>query len=212
MIILLNYAVFYNLQYILPNWFASPYLQFLTLIFLATLLIVISGSAHGDFDRVGSDSFSSRLFDGVRFVLFQVVSIITTTGFATHDFDKWSDFGRGSLFILMFIGGCAGSTGGGLKVIRHILFLKTLRLELERAFRPNVVRPLTLGGSPLDDQEIGRNTLIYFSFILLLFANSWLVLITIEPDSTWGANHEHKLIDSSSAVAATVCNHAKSLK
>ncbi|HUG67636.1 MAG TPA: potassium transporter TrkG, partial [Pirellulaceae bacterium] len=101
-----------------------------------TLLIVVSGLYHGDFDGT---SFGDRLGQAVRYGLFQVVSIMTTTGYGTHDFDRWSSFGRGVMFLLMFVGGCAGSTGGGLKVIRHILFLKIMALETEQAFHPSVV-------------------------------------------------------------------------
>ena len=106
-----------------------------------TLLIIVTGLRHGDFENI-TDAF--------RYGSFQVVAIITTTGFGTHDFDQWSSFGRGVLFLLMFVGGCAGSTGGGMKVIRHILFLKIMRLEIEQAFHPSVVRPLRFGGKPVD--------------------------------------------------------------
>ncbi len=79
---------------------------------------------------------------------------MTTTGFGTAQLRPWNSFAAALLFLLMFIGGCAGSTGGGLKVIRHILFMKILRLEVEQAFHPSVVRPLRLGGKPVDDPEL----------------------------------------------------------
>jgi trk system potassium uptake protein TrkH len=138
--------------------------------------------------------------------LFQVVAIITTTGFGTHDFDQWSSFGRGVLFLLMFVGGCAGSTGGGLKVIRHILFLKIMRLEIEQAFHPTVVRPLRLGGKSVDDPDLRKNILVYFGLILVIFVFSWIFVVAVEPDATWGTNIEHKLIDSASGVASTLNN------
>ena len=144
--------------------------------------------------------------DALRYGLFQVVSVVTTTGYGTHDFDKWNSFGRGVLFLLMFVGGCAGSTGGGMKVIRHILFIKILRLELEQSYRPSVVRPLRLGGKPVDDPNLRKNILVYFGLILLIFVFSWMYVVTIEPDATWGAATEHKLIDSASGVAATLNN------
>jgi len=150
-----------------------------------------------------------RLGDAVRYGLFQVVSIMTTTGFCTDDFDRWNAFGRGVLLLLMFVGGCAGSTGGGLKVIRHILFVKILRLELEQAFHPTVVRPLRLAGKPVEDQELRRNILVYFALIVAIFVASWLLTITLEPDETWtehGHSIEHKLIDGAACVAATLNN------
>ncbi|MCB9873014.1 MAG: TrkH family potassium uptake protein [Planctomycetaceae bacterium] len=170
---------------------------YLAVIAGVTLLIVVTGMRHSDFDGVSS---------AFRYGLFQVVAIITTTGFGTHDFDQWSSFGRGVLFLLMFVGGCAGSTGGGLKVIRHILFLKIMRLEIEQAFHPTVVRPLRLGGKSVDDPDLRKNILVYFGLILVIFVFSWIFVVAVEPDATWGTNIEHKLIDSASGVASTLNN------
>lgn len=169
---------------------------------LATLVILYY--CFDDF-RDGSTEDTLRL--AVRHSLFQVVSILTTTGFGTHDFDQWNNVGRAILFTLMFVGGCAGSTGGGMKVIRHILFFKVLKLELEKAYHPTVVRPLRLGGRPTDGADLGHNILVYFALILAIFILSWGVVICFEPDSTWGQEAlEHKLIDGASGVAATLNN------
>ena len=178
--------------------------------------------------RAGDDGFGS-VGSSIRFGLFQVVSILTTTGYGTADFDGWNSFGRGILLLLMFIGGCAGSTGGGMKVIRHILFYKILRQEIERAHRPRVVRLIRIGGSTVDDPNLTRGILVYFSMILAIFVFSWLLLVTLEPGSTWGVQRDlsasqnsaellsnsaqseqgtldEKLLDSASAVAATLNN------
>lgn len=170
---------------------------YMGLIGVVTLLVVLFGLVYGTFDSTQN---------AVRFGLFQVVSIITTTGYGTHDFDQWSSFGRAVLFLLMFWGGCAGSTGGGMKVIRHILFLKIMRLEVEQAFHPTVVRTLRLGGEPVEDPNLRKNVLVYFSLILVIFIFSWMAIVTIEPDATWAGETQHKLIDSASAVAATLNN------
>ena len=90
-----------------------------------------------------------------RHGLFQVVSILTTTGYGTANFDQWNAFGRGILLLIMFVGGCAGSTGGGLKVIRHVLFYKILRLEIEKAHRPRV-RSLRIGGKSVSDPNLAH--------------------------------------------------------
>ncbi|QDV57178.1 TrkH family potassium uptake protein [Rosistilla oblonga] len=154
---------------------------YLGIIGVLSALIIFFGMRHHD---AGFDTFSSSL----RYSLFQVVSVITTTGYGTGDFDNWNNFGRGSLLLLMFVGGCAGSTGGGLKVIRHVLFYKILLLEVERVHHPRVVRPLTLGGSPTEDQELRKSIPVYFCLILGIFIASWLILITFEPSTTWGAD------------------------
>nr|WP_233216425.1 TrkH family potassium uptake protein [Blastopirellula marina] len=174
-----------------------------------TICVVCFGMIYDDFITDPNTSTFTEAQLALRNGLFQVVSIITTTGFGTHDFDKWNSFGRGVLFLLMFVGGCAGSTGGGVKVIRHYLFHKILFLQLEKSYHPSVVRPLRLGGRPVDDPDLQTNILIYFSLILVLFVFGWLAIVTLEPDATWGTSEEHiehKLIDSATAVAATLNN------
>ena len=181
---------------------------YLGILLLATMGVVGFGQYHGDFLSEQHETWFDHAADSVRFSLFQVVSIVTTTGYGTHDFDAWNSFGRGLLFLLMFIGGCAGSTGGGLKVIRHILFHKILWLEDETSFRTTIVRPLRIGGKAVDDPDLRHNILVYFGLILFLFIVSWMVLLTFEPNGTWGGDDQvqHKLIDSASAVAATLNN------
>ncbi len=162
-----------------------------------------------------------------RYGLFQVVSVLTTTGYGTADYDQWNAFGRGVLLLLMFVGGCAGSTGGGLKVIRHVLFYKVLRLEIEKSHRPRVVRSLRIGGNSVDEPNLAHSIVVYFSLIIALFVFSWLILITFEPNTLWNGDEnqlvpasvnsdtpqvvpasmlEAKLLDSASAVAATLNN------
>ena len=155
---------------------------------VATVGVVFFGMRAGD---VGF----GNIYDSSRNALFQVVSIMTTTGYGTADFDKWNNFGRGALLLLMFVGGCAGSTGGGLKVIRHVLFYKILRQEIEKAHRPRVVRLLRVGGSTVDDPNIAHGIVVYFSIILAIFVFSWLILITFEPSSTWGVVTEQTIAE-----------------
>ncbi|WP_182867226.1 TrkH family potassium uptake protein [Rhodopirellula sp. JC639] len=166
--------------------------------------------------RAGDVGFES-LGQGFRNGLFQVVSVITTTGYGTADFDRWNNFARGSLLVLMFIGGCAGSTGGGMKVIRHVLFYKILLREIELSYRPRVVRLIRIGGTTADDPAMLRGIMVYFCLILGIFIASWMLLVTFEPSSTWGYNGEasvaaedntldEKLLDCASAVAATLNN------
>ena len=76
--------------------------------------------------------------------------------------------------LVMFGGGCAGSTGRGLKVIRHILFAKILLLEVEQAYHPSVVRPLRLGGNSVVDPDLRKNILVYFSLILVIFVSDFI--------------------------------------
>ncbi len=176
----------------------------------STAMVMLFGLwVSRDFDAGGQlsgwDHYEAAFRDG----LFQVVSLMTTTGFATADFDQWHNFSRALLIILMFVGGCAGSTGGGMKVIRHILFIKILRRGVEHSYHPSVVRHIRLGGEAIVDPDLPKNILMYFGLVSLIIALSCQLLVGIEPDSTWvdsGQPVTNKLIDSGSAVIATLHN------
>lgn len=172
---------------------------YIMIILFTTAAIMLFGirSDNTDFDSV------EKTF---RNGLFQVVSIMTTTGYGTADFDQWNQFSRALLLILMFIGGCAGSTGGGMKVVRHILFVKILRMEIEGSFQPKEVRLLKLGGKSIDDQTLRHSILVYFGLIAMLFVFGFLFVMAFEPDTAWGGDPTNKLIDSASAITATLNN------
>ncbi len=177
----------------------TEFKTYITMILISTVLMLIFGFGVNLADFESWES-------GFRNGLFQVVSIMTTTGFGTADFDTWHPFHRGWLFALMFVGGCSGSTGGGMKVIRHVLFVKILGMEIDAAYSPKEVRLLKMDGKTIDDQTLRHTILVYFSLIFLLFGFGFIFVVGLEPDSTWTAGAEHKLIDSASAVAATLNN------
>ena len=195
-----NFTLLYALCYGKPKrlFVDIEWRTYMGMILVVTFFIVFLDLAY--------DDHFTTLSEAIRHGLFQVAAIITTTGYGTDDFNKWSSFGRAVLLLLMFWGGCAGSTGGGMKVIRHILFLKILRLEIEQAFHPTVVRTLRIGAEPVEGPHLRKNVLVYFGLILVIFIFSWLTLVMIEPDTTWGETKDHKLIDSASAIAATLNN------
>ncbi len=83
---------------------------------------------------------------------------------------------------------------------------KILGLEVERSFHPTVVRPIKLGGASIEDAELRKSILVYFGLLVSIFVFSWIFIVTVEPDSTWGNRPDHKLIDSASSVAATLNN------
>ena len=103
------------------------------------------------------ESFGKALLDSV----FQVSSIITTTGFATADFDKWPEYSRCVLVFLMFIGASAGSTGGGMKISRMIILAKSVKTELHSIVRQREVKPVKMDGKTLDSAVL-RGTHAYF--------------------------------------------------
>lgn len=100
--------------------------------------------------------------------LFQVVSILTTTGYATADYLLWPSLLTALIFVLMFIGGSSGSTGGGVKVIRILLILKNCYFELKRLVHPKAIIPMRLNGKTVPQQLI-NNVLAFIVFYLLIF-------------------------------------------
>lgn len=141
----------------------------------------------------------------LRETSFQTVSIITTTGYGTADFDAWPSFSRWLLFLLMFVGGCAGSTGGGIKVIRIVLFFKIIFLEVERVFRPRVVRSLEIGGRVLDE-KVRRSVTAYLGIALVIFLLSTLVLLVLQNESCVKEDQAINLETAFTSVAATLNN------
>lgn len=120
-----------------------------------------------------------RLSLSLRNSFFQVSSIITTTGFATADFDKWSSLSKSILLTLMFIGACAGSTGGGLKVSRIIMLFKILSREIKRLLHPRSVSSIHFEGKKVDENTISGVS-HYFVIYVICFVVAFL-LISFEP-------------------------------
>ncbi len=152
---------------------------YLGIIFVATLLISVSIYGKTTTFMDGS-SHELGVAESVRHSAFQVASIQTTTGFSTADFDLWGFVPQAVLVTLMFVGASAGSTGGGIKVIRIIIAAKVMYAELERVFRPNVVRTIRIGKSAIDP-ELKQGVLVYVLLILLLFLGGTVGLMLIEP-------------------------------
>jgi len=107
-----------------------------------------------------------------RYASFQVTSIMTTTGYTTADFENWPSFVQYTLVVLMFIGGSAGSTGGGMKCVRILLLLKQGRRELSRLIHPHGVIPVRLGGKVVPDGIIQSVWGFFFLFILVFILAS----------------------------------------
>ena len=112
-----------------------------------------------------------------RYAVFQVISILTTTGFATNDFNFWSDSGNAVLLALMFIGGCAGSTAGGIKVVRVLLMLKYARRELFKAIHPKSVKPIKFNNKIVPDNIMNAIISFVVIYFLILIASSGILAI-----------------------------------
>ncbi|KAF5414512.1 MAG: hypothetical protein C5S49_06990 [Candidatus Methanogaster sp.] len=160
----------------------SEFRLYSCIIFCATLLAVLVLWEH-----YGIDS--------IRLGLFQVLAIITGTGFTTTDFNAWPDAVRILLFLLMFIGGCAGSTTGGMKVVRVLLLIKYGYRELVRSLHPKAVLPIRLGRQ-IVSQGVMKSILSFFILYIFIFAIASLILSTLGMD----------IVSATSAAATTLGN------
>ncbi|MBQ9825776.1 MAG: TrkH family potassium uptake protein [Firmicutes bacterium] len=131
----------------------------------------------------------------LRYAFFQVVSIITTTGYGTADFDTWPIPCRMLIFLLMIVGGCASSTGGGAKVIRIMLTFKLIRRGAQTRLHSSAVRPIKLGGKNVDEDTLSNVK----SFMILYLMTMLIGTVIVSLDG-------YDLVTSLSAVVATVSN------
>ncbi len=133
---------------------------------VAAAVAVITVNIVHMYDSVGS---------AFRYAFFQVSSIITTTGFATADYELWPTLSKTVLVLLMFVGACAGSTGGGLKVSRVIILLKTAVKELRYQINPREVRTIRCDGETVHHSVV-TGVSSYFGIYMLIMALSTLLI------------------------------------
>lgn len=130
----------------------------------AVLLISLTLILHGN-----------PIFESFHHTAFQVSSIMTTTGYATVDFDKWPEFCRTIMVGLMFIGACAGSTGGGIKVSRIMIYLKQVKKELMQQIHPRQIRAIKMDGKAIEHATI-RSCNVFLMSYIVIYAVSVLLI------------------------------------
>lgn len=109
---------------------------------------------------------------------FSVISAFTTTGFFVSDYTAWPVFLWIILFLLMFIGGCSGSTAGGVKIFRHLIFVKNSVLELKRIIHPNAVLPVKVNGKSISTSGVYKNVSFIFIYFLVFLIGVVVLLFT----------------------------------
>lgn len=188
-------------------YWSSPFIQYVIIffMFLAGTNFTLSYLViHGKFSKAFKNEefkyyvlfiigFTGIIFSGLlistqmdfelafRDSLFQVVSIITTTGFATADYLTWTPFLTIIIFTLFFFGGSAGSTGGGIKIMRVVLLMKNSYYELRRLLHPNAIIPVRFNKRAVSEQII-TNVLAFFMIYIIIFFLSTILFTLIEPD------------------------------
>lgn len=126
-------------------------------------------------------SMYETLEETVRHVSFQVASIVTTTGFATTDFDLWPSFSKSILLFLMVIGACAGSTGGGLKCGRALLLMKSLRRNIRQMLNPQKVQVVRNNGQMIPEKVLDNTNVYLVAYVVIILLS--FILISIDGQS-----------------------------
>ena len=126
---------------------------------------------------VNTRGFFGSFWESLRHVTFTVLTILSTSGYVTVDFDLWPQFSRTLIVLLMFVGACAGSTGGGLKVVRVQLLVKTAYRAIRRSFRPNSVRLIHNDGEIVDDRTVASVSAYILVYFLVIAAATFLISI-----------------------------------
>lgn len=182
----INYtAYFYILSGRLKEIFHIQEIRWYLLIILGSVTIIACNIR----------SMYGSLAETIRHAAFQVASIITTAGFSTADFDLWPEMSKCILVILMFIGACAGSTGGGMKVSRVLILFKTIRKELSLLIHPREIRKIRMDGHAVEHETI-RSTNVFLAIYFVLLLTSTL-LISVD---------EYGFTTNFTAVVATLNN------
>ena len=143
------------------------------LVFTAALALALSNK----------EAYSA--FESLTAAAFQVVTVIITAGFASVDFAQWHFLPKIILFVLFFCGACAGSAGGGLKVIRLVILFKYLKIEVAKILHPNAVYPVKINKT-IVPHEVIRQIIAFICFYILIFAVSAFLIAIIENNSTMG--------------------------
>jgi trk system potassium uptake protein TrkH len=177
-----NFALHFNLLRGRPlKMLKDPELRlYVGLIAVAALLLAANLLFHGE---------QTDFLAALRLGAFQSATIVTTTGFATADFDAWPEFSRALLFLLMFVGGCAGSTGGSVKVVRILILFKKFGVEFKRFIQPHGVFPVRVGQRAIPDDVVGQITTFFLLFMALFAGGALLLGMTgLDPVSAFAAS------------------------
>jgi trk system potassium uptake protein TrkH len=182
-----NFALHYRALQGKPQAFVhDPEFRFYTVLWLGSCLLLSLNVWGEAYEGAGA---------ALRAGFFQGTSIMTTTGFVTQDFNVWPNASRLLLVLLMFIGGCGGSTGGGIKVVRFLVILKKIARELERAMHPRTIIKIKLGRQSLEENTVS-NISSFFIIFVAIFAVASLAMTFYTPD----------MVTAASSVAATLGN------
>ncbi|UPV75049.1 TrkH family potassium uptake protein [Halorussus limi] len=162
-------------------------------------VLLFTGEGMAETPTIGP--LAGNLEKSVRHAVFQVVSLVTTTGYASMDFNTWGSPAQYVLFVILFVGGSAGSTGGAVKIVRWLVILRSVKRELFTTVHPEAVRPVRLGGRALDERAVRGIYAFTLLYLLIFFAATMLVYFDAAR-----VGLDLVALDAMSAVAATLGN------
>lgn len=168
-VFMILFAINFNSYFFLIH---AKFKEMFTTEVITFLVIAVSSSAVIAFNING---IYNDMGESVRHSAFTVASIMSTTGFSTEDFNLWPELSRSMIVMLMFVGGCAGSTSGGIKVSRILILFKSMKKELEVLVHPKQVKKINVDGHPIE-HEVVRSVNVYMVGYVLVFAVSMVVL------------------------------------
>ena len=169
-VFMLLFAVNFNLYFLLLMGRVRDVLKNQELrcfgVFVAFSMLTVAWNISGQYGGFA---------EALRYSSFTVASLVSSTGFGTADFTQWPQYSQWLLVIIMFVGACAGSTGGGIKVSRFLLLGKTLGKELKQALHPQVVAPVRMDGKLVNHETI-RTTNVFLAAYIFIFAASFMLV------------------------------------
>lgn len=196
----INFGLYHQL--IRRRWkqvFRDPELRLYTILVVGGSLLVSLSLIREPVVLTDGTEIPASVGSALRQGFFTTTSIQTTTGFCTSDFDLWPFAAKAILILLMFVGGCSGSTAGGIKVVRIWMAFRIMAAEIERVFRPNVIRPLKFGNMPVDN-DLRLATMAYILVVLIGFLAGAGAIMLLEP-----VESECSFTTAATATVATLC-------
>ncbi len=161
-----NFMVFFNVimrqfKAILKD---SEFLFYISLVFISIVAISIN-----------INSLYPSIFQSIEHAAFQVATMISTTGFASTDFNQWPTFTKSVMMLLMILGGCAGSTAGGIKAIRTVILFKAARREIGKQIHPRAISPVKINGRAIDESKVMAVQYFFVLYIIIIIFSTLII-------------------------------------
>ena len=181
-IFMLLFSLNFNSYYLilkgkLKDAFNTEIIVFLSIVGAAILIMSLDVYLNQSLVSPSGEEMNSSIHSVVKHVAFTVSSLISSTGFATVDYQSWSALSHFVIISIMFVGACAGSTGGGFKVSRIVILFKSMLREFGNLIHPNQVKKVTIDDKPLEDNAVNSVMTYLTTYVFLFFASLFLLSI-----------------------------------